>query len=322
MRKIRLGIIGTGIAARELHLPALKHLTDQCTITCVCNHTEPKAKAFAHLSGDVPYVLDYRALLDRDDVDAVDIVLPIDLNYKVTRDALQAGKHVILEKPLAANLAEAKKMLRFPKQYRKVMMVAENFRYRPVFLRAKNLLDRGSIGRPYSAFWNVFHQLTPANQYVRTQWRLRHKYPGGFITDGGVHNVAALRLLLGDIVSGGAFTKSINRAVGKMDTMSFQFATRRGINGVLNIFCSAVGYNEHRLVILGSRGTMVIEENIITIKKPGKPDDQEFVEDDGGFLEEFTNFFAAIRGRQKVLSTFADGYRDLETILKAFRPAG
>src|SRR5512140_1581044 len=113
MRKLRLGIIGCGIAARKLHLPALSALSDRYEIVAVCNHTKPKAVSFSRLAGGVPYDLDYRKLLQRPDVEAVDIVLPIDLNHRVTRDALAAGKHVILEKPLAANLREGKEMLAF-----------------------------------------------------------------------------------------------------------------------------------------------------------------------------------------------------------------
>ena len=113
MNKIKLGIIGCGIATKELHWPALQKLKDKFEITMVCNHTEPKAKDFARIVGGVPYVLDYRELLQNSNVEAVDIILPIHLNYQVTKDALEAGKHVIVEKPIAANLEQAKEMLTF-----------------------------------------------------------------------------------------------------------------------------------------------------------------------------------------------------------------
>jgi len=77
------------------------------TITMVCNHTAPKAESFARMVGDVPYVLDYQEILQHPEVEAVDIVLPIPLNYQVTMDALNAGKHVIVEKPLAAHSRKA-----------------------------------------------------------------------------------------------------------------------------------------------------------------------------------------------------------------------
>ena len=113
MKKVKLGIIGCGIAAQSLHWPALQKLKDKFEITVICNHTEKKAKDFSKILGGVPYVLDYHDLLQRSDVEAVDIALPIPLNFQVTKDALLAGKHVIVEKPLAANLSEAKMMLDF-----------------------------------------------------------------------------------------------------------------------------------------------------------------------------------------------------------------
>ena len=131
MEKIKIGIIGCGIAARDLHLPALNRLKDKFEITAVCNHTIDKAKSFSDLVGGVPYFKDYHDLLNRQDVDAVDVVLPIGLNPKVTHDALRAGKHIMVEKPLAANLEDARKMLDLEKQYPQTTMVAENYRYRP-----------------------------------------------------------------------------------------------------------------------------------------------------------------------------------------------
>ena len=90
-RKIKLGIIGTGLAAKTLDLPALKRLSNKFEITTVCNHTEKKAKEFSELIGGVKYYLDYRELLKDENVEAVDITLPIDLNYKVTVDSLKSG---------------------------------------------------------------------------------------------------------------------------------------------------------------------------------------------------------------------------------------
>ena len=83
-RKIKLGIIGTGLAAKNLHLPALQKLKDNFEITAVCNHTEKKAREFSELIGGVKYYLDHKELLKDKNVEAVDITLPIDLNYKVT----------------------------------------------------------------------------------------------------------------------------------------------------------------------------------------------------------------------------------------------
>lgn len=321
MKPVKLGIIGCGIAARDLHYPALQQLKDKFEIIIVCNHTEPKAKQFAEMVGGVPYVLDYHDLLKRQDVEAVDIILPIHLNYQVTKDSLKAGKHVIVEKPLAANLTQANEMLGFEKKYSQVKMVAENFSYRPIFFRLKKLMEQGEIGKPYSVFWNVFLLIDSSNKYAQTQWRIKHQFPGGFITDGGVHNIAALRYLFGEFVSGSAFAKSVNPAIGELDTFSFQFRTKQNIDGIFNVFFSSNGFFENRIIILGDKASIIVENNTLTIKQKNRPDIREIIEDDGGYTAEFEDFYEAIRTGKKVVASFRESYRDLEIIIKALEAA-
>lgn len=97
MERVKLGIIGCGIAARTLHLPALQKLSGDYAVTAVCNHTEEKAREFTQLAGGAPFVLDYRELLERRDVEAVAILLPVHLNYQVVKDAMAARKYIMVE---------------------------------------------------------------------------------------------------------------------------------------------------------------------------------------------------------------------------------
>ncbi|HEX9972629.1 MAG TPA: Gfo/Idh/MocA family oxidoreductase, partial [bacterium] len=174
---------------------------------------------------------------------------------------------------------------------------------------------------PYAVFWNVFYFVNRQNKYAQTDWRIHHLYPGGFITDGGVHNVAVLRDWFGNITSGIAFTKSINPEIGKLDTMSFQFSTESKVAGVFNVFFSSNGYAENRIIVLGSEGSLVIENNTITLKKAGKQDHIESIEDDGGYQGQFENFYEAIRTGKPLKSSFSEAYQDFVTILKALESA-
>lgn len=318
MSCVNLGIIGTGIAAENLHWPALENLTDRFRITVVSNHTEPKAKAFSERVGGVPYVLDYREVLSRDDVDAVSILLPIEWNYKVTRAALEAGKHVMVEKPLAVNMAEAAEMLKLDQQYPLVKMVAENFRY--IKLREKLLtyLDDGKIGEPRIVTWDIYHHVNPEeNRYAQTKWRINHQYAGGFITDGGVHNMALLRDVFGDITDGHAWTDSLNPSVGKMDSFSFRFKTQQGIKGSFNLFVSTNGIDENRLSVLGTKGSLSVKDNVIRLFTKGDSTVLDTLEYDGGYVAEYEDFYRAITENRPVRATFAESYRDLEVLLDA-----
>jgi predicted dehydrogenase len=325
MKPIKLGIIGCGIAARKLHLPPLMELRNKFEIVVACNHTEEKAKEFSRLAGDgaraLPYVLDYKKILTMPEVEAVDILLPIELNYQVTRDCLQAGKHVLVEKPLAVNLREAQSMVKLEKDTDLVTMVAEHLRYHPAFISIKQYLDQGKIGQIQAVFWNIFSHMEESNQYAKTQWRLAHKYPGGFVTDGGVHQIAALRDLLGDITGCGAFLKSMNPGIGKADSLCLQFKAPKGVIGVLNIFFSSPSYQENRLLIMGTEGCMVYENNVLILKKNGETELKEHFNEDAGYKEELEAFYEAVRNHQAVKSSFFEGYCDLKGILDALQLA-
>ena len=320
-RKIKLGIIGTGLAAKILHLPALKRLNDKFEITVVCNHTEKKAKEFSKLVGGVKYCLDYKDLLMDENVDAVDITLPIDLNYEVTIASLRAGKHVFLEKPLAGSMTDARKMLKLRLKYKQVMLLAENFRYRKVYNSVNELLKNKSIGKVYAAQWNVFYHVTSDKDYGATKWRQNHKYVGGFMLDAGVHNIAALRMLFGDVKSVVAFTQSINPKIGKPDTMSVQLIFNSGIKVIYNLFFTVKHHWENKLLIFGDKGTIEANDDLISLKlnknNPKIIDASDF----GGYDEEFENFYDAILNRKKVKSTFLDGFKDMQVVFAALKSA-
>jgi len=129
---IRLGVIGTGLAVQRLHWPALERLTDAFRLTAFANHSRPKAENFAGYAGMSmdDYAADYHDLLERSDVDAVLISLPIPMNFPVTKAALEAGKHVICEKPAGVNDAEARKFIELVDQYPDLtVLITENSFY-------------------------------------------------------------------------------------------------------------------------------------------------------------------------------------------------
>lgn len=321
MNPVKLGIIGTGIAARELHLPALTKLRDKYEIVAVCNHNEQKAREFSRLVNNVPFVVNYRDLLNSSAVEAVDIALPIHLNFRVVKDALDAGKHVIVEKPIAGNLFDAELMTTFPDRYDRVMMVAENFRYNSVFIRAKGIISSGEIGKPYAMFWNNFLEISRENKYAGTLWRIRHQYPGGFVTDGGVHNIAAIRMLFGEIVQGIGQSQTVNPAIGKVDSFSFQFRTDQGVTGIYNSYYSVKGMSENRLTILGTEGTINIEGKKLSVCNGKGEPRVEVLDTDGGYMAEFEDFYNAIRYGGMPVSTFQEGYLDFKTIVVALKSA-
>lgn len=338
--KLQLGIIGAGIAANDLHFPAIEKLQDRIRISAVCNRSPEKAERLAaradRLYGEqTPWFTDYTELLARDDVDAVAILLPVDLNYEVTRLAVEAGKHVLVEKPLAANLKEGRKMLTLEEDHPQlVMMVAENFRYRRVYREGEKLLTSGAIGDIQHIRWDFIMQMLPeTNKYARTSWRTGHSFAGGFVTDGGVHVISAMRDLFGELSITAAETWSTNPDIGKMDALLAQFTSsgRSGISparGTLHINYSVNGLNGMRAVIMGTEGSMIIDDVDISILRndDSMPDDSKsehhHFPDDKGYRGEYEDFLSAISGTARPVSSITQGYKDLETILGAIELAG
>lgn len=317
MAPVRLGVIGCGIAARELHWPAIKQLPRKFTIPVVCNHTEPKARSFAQLVGAKEWVLDYRDVLARDDVDAVSIILPVELNAEVTRAALKAGKHVMLEKPIATNRREAAALVKTAEASPLVAMIAENFRYRPLFRKLRTLLDKGGIGTVHTVQWTTLGNLTPDNKYMHTMWRIDHKYPGGFVMDAGVHTVNAMRYLFGEINSVNARSHSVNRAIGEIDTLTMQFATERGIAGTWMSSFSCRGYSDNHLLIMGDGGTVSMRGDAIEVLPARGKAKTITGPNSWGYREEYEAFHAAIQNGTGTETSFAEGYRDFAVILAA-----
>jgi len=153
-RLIRLGIIGTGLAVKKLHWPALARMADRFPVVAFANRTRSTAEEFAALAGlsMAGYGADYQELLRRDDIQAVLVCVPIPALLPITRDCLAAGKHVICEKPPGVDLAEARQFLALVDQYpERKILIAENFFYRDDLRLARSLLDGGAIGRPSSS---------------------------------------------------------------------------------------------------------------------------------------------------------------------------
>ena len=327
-RQIRLGIIGTGLAVEKLHWPALRQLTAEFRVTAFTNRSRPNAERFAHYSGTPmsAFVADYQDLLGRDDVDAVLISLPIPLNLPVTQAALEAGKHVICEKPAGADAGEGRAFVELSARYPDLtVLIAENMFYRDGLRVARSLLDDGVIGRVHLATWRQVSQLVPREgQFSSTPWRHHPGYAGGPHLDAGVHHTATMRLLLGDAVRVSAETQDANSTHGGPSDLTMNL---RFVSGAIGSYTAAYPelpvppepgelrlYGTEAVLTTGWQGTRVYrpDGSVETWKVEG---------DDGGYYNEFLNFHEAITGRASLVGTVAQSWRNMELILSGLDSA-
>ncbi len=234
---VRLALVGAGVFMKKTHLPALLALAPLFEIVAIFSPSGRSAQELADLFPQSPSVTtDLAALLARPDVDAVDVVLPIRAMPAVVEAALAAGKHVISEKPIAPELAGVGRLLdayaasraRFPGQ---VWMVGENWRYEPAFLQAAALVQDGAIGRPITFHWAHAQAMSADNPYYQTPWRRDGSVPGGFVLDAGVHHMAALRMILGEVAQVQAQTASVRADLPPVDTVTANLVMQSGVIG-------------------------------------------------------------------------------------------
>lgn len=181
-------------------------------------------------------------LLARSDVAAVSVCMPINLQPQAIRAALAAGKHVISEKPVADTVANAKALVAdynaLPSK--PIWGVAENYRYmQSLQLAEAKLREIGGDLVSFSLVSNKF--VRPDGNYFNTSWRKNPTHPGGFLLDGGIHYVAALRSLLGATAGDNKITKvtgtmtQLLEILPPADTVRNVAFTQGGVTGVVTM---------------------------------------------------------------------------------------
>lgn len=321
--RIRLGIIGAGIYARTAHLPALLKLQDRFQIVAVASRGLQSAGELAALSGQQPDVtIDVPALLARPDVDAVAIILPIPTQPAVLAQALAAGKHVISEKPIAPDLETAGRLIaehrRHPGQ---VWMVGENWRYEDAFVRAAELVQAGAVGRLVATHMALYLPHTPSNKYWSTAWRRSGDYPGGFLMDGGVHYIAAQRMIVGEIAAVAALAVQASPALPPVDTLTatLQFANG-ALGSYLNTFAVGTPWSAP-LTVVGEKGSLCIDRGRLELSDPENNVQQIKVAAYNGTEAELAAFADAIQYGAPHRNTPAEGLRDVAVIAAMLRSA-
>lgn len=314
MEKVKLGYIGCGICARDLHWPALQQLKDRFEIVNVCSRTAAKAEAFAGLVGAPRFCTQVDQLLADAEVEAVVINYPFEQNCALTRAAIAAGKHVLVEKPMAGDMEQAREMLALEQPGAPVTMIAENFYYRKSVLTAAEWIHSGKIGTPTAALVQVLsHFSRDAKWLVESDWR--RDCVGGIMLDRDVHWFAAIRTLFGEVRSAVGYQRKIRGDVGPAEQVSLHMVFENGAMGTFTDIASIVGVQQTPFILVGSEGTITMEDfNHLTLHTlDGKTQTVEFPGGDGGgYVEEFEDFYQAIRTGSKPRASFAACYKDLQ----------
>lgn len=194
--QVRIGVIGTSGFTEFVHLTDLKS-HPQARVTAICGRRDRKRAAEMATTYDIPYVYtDYREMLGQAPLDAVIVAAPDDLHYPIVMEALDAGLHVLCEKPLASNVEQARAMLEKAEAAGVKHMVFFTWPWLDHWQHVQRLLTEGYVGRPRHCEVTYLGSQGLDPQY---NWRFDGRRGNGVLADLGAHAIQFARLYVGEV---------------------------------------------------------------------------------------------------------------------------
>ena len=324
MQKLRLGVIGTGMAWKRLHWPAIQELGDKYEIAALCNRTKKDALDFAsaiNLSKDKVYD-DYNEMLKQENLDAVDVMVPIEENFEAAAAVVKANVNLIAEKPLASTLQGARKLLELHQKHPVNIMVAENYRYNEEINKIRDIVNHGKIGDVAYFIFNQyvnFENEMKKNTYAATEWRQHPEYTGGTFLDAAIHDLAGLRHIFGSAEQVYAMGRPQEEDFCPYRIINTQIKFTNGIIGNYSYYTD--GEESQRpligLRIFGSKGEIFLEEKtcgVINISYYDGSSEQIPYTPKRGYYNELLNFYNAMMGNEEITVTPEIEYGDLKMV--------
>jgi predicted dehydrogenase len=336
MDKVRVGLLGTGFIG-EMHASAFR-LLPEAEVTAVASPSPGKAEKFAQKYGIPRFYENYQDLLGLREVDLICIGYPNYLHERVALDAARAGKHVICEKPLCCSLAEADRMIAACRQAKVLLMYAEELCFAPKYVRAKQLVEEGALGKVFRVKQSEEHYGPHAPWF----WDVE-KSGGGVLLDMGCHSIEYARWVFGKPAVRSVWA-SLGTYVHQAKTLGEDHSVcvveyEGGRIGVAENSWAKPGGVDDRVEIYGSTGfthaDLLRGSSMLTysqsgygyaVEKAGDTKGYTFTVFEElwnyGFPQEMAHFVRCVQGKEKPLETGEDGREVLKIICAAYQSAG
>jgi predicted dehydrogenase len=195
-RKIRVAVVGASFG--ENHIQGFQQCPE-IEVFAICRRQKELAKQLAQKYQIRRYYTDFDEMIQSKDIDVVSLAVPNYLHHPMALSALDHGKHVVCEKPLALNLDQATEMAKEAKQKGLIHMTVFNFRFVPTIFRMKELVDEGEVGSISHIFFNWFTN-GRRDRDSSFSWRFVKAEAGfGALGDMGVHGIDLIHWIFGDL---------------------------------------------------------------------------------------------------------------------------
>lgn len=182
MDKVKIGVIGLGGVAQLVHLPNLAKISG-ADLTAVAEVNKNRLLTISNKFNVKEKFSSYKEMLEKSNIDAVIIATPTSTHTEIAIDCLNAGKDVLVEKPLARTYAEAKKIVDAAKKNKKKIMVGMNLRYRPDTMLLRSFINTKEIGEPFYVKCGWIRKQSSSEKWFTK----KEQSGGGVIFDLGIH---------------------------------------------------------------------------------------------------------------------------------------
>lgn len=326
---LRFAIIGCGKIASRHAAEAVKN----GELIAVCDIVKERADNLASEFSAKAFYTTTELLAVEKKIDVIAICTPNGLHAEHSILALQAGSHVLCEKPLCISSTEGEKMMKEATRADKKLFVVKSTRYNPALVELKKILEEKKLGVLYSfqlnCFWN-----RPAN-YYKDSWK------GSILLDGGTlytqfsHYIDALLWLLGDIKDVAGFRKNMahKNIIEFEDSGSVALEMKNGMTGGLNWSVNTFRKNmEVSLVIIAQKGSIriggeymnkieyqLMEDTVFSIPEQGAANDYGFYKGSMSNHDKiYENLVKALQNNNHPFTHAADGLKTVETIERIY----
>lgn len=337
MDGVKVGIIGSGFVS-DIHADSIRRHVVGAEVAAAASPTPGHAEAFAARHGIPKTFADYRALLEMPELDMVLIAAPNDLHCQMACDAAGAGKHVVVEKPLCLNLAEADRMIETCRGNGVLLMYAEELCFAPKYVRLKQLLDEGALGELTMIKQSEKHDGPHAPHF----WDVKRS-GGGVTMDMGCHAIEFFRWIAGRDIPIASVFADMNRYVHGGKTLGDDHTTlivkfANGVTAMAEESWIKKGGMDDQAELLGTGGVAyanLLRGNAIlayseqgygyAVEKAGLTRGWTFpIYEEAwnyGFPQEMQHFADCVRLGQTPSVTGEDGRKVLEAVFAAYASA-
>lgn len=254
-KRMRFGIIGCGRIAPK-HAESIMAL-EEAELVAVCDIIPERVRDFAEKYSAVPYE-DYRRLLERKDLDIVTIATSSDLHAEIGCAAAQAGKHVMVEKPMAMNLRSADQLIAACREAGVKLAVIHQNRFNKSVKLLRKALEDGRFDKlthgQATIRWN-----RDDNYYAQAPWRGTKLKDGGVLMNQSIHNIDLLQWMFGPVDSVFGYTETNLRHIEMEDVGAAILRFKNGAIGLIEASSTLYPKNiEETLNIFGATGSVII----------------------------------------------------------------